>query len=786
MRQALIGSLVLLLGAAIAWLAWPRAEHADGLDAGPTEAEASPPPASLAAVPIEPPASEPATPVPAPERVELPVDLPGPAGPGTGRVVGTVRYQDDRQPLADVVVRLDAALSIGHLVRAPSLRTDASGGFVFDRVPVRSYTLTCALGGSRQVVVQAGEETRVELLVPRGVSVRGVVLDDGGQPVAGAGIWLSDASVMDFGEIVAKTDGRGAFRIDDVLGTRWVSARARGFANSALSLLDGRQDASRRLEILLVRNDARVRGFVRDPDGRPCAGAAVLASPPGDAKWQRGLDGTNQRAWAPGAATTGADGAFTVEGLPPGPLLVRAHAPGFGKATATLEVTAGGVADVVLALERAACVQGHVRSADGAPARVLLVFARGDVDACWVQSDEDGAYRAAEVSPGEVEVEAWQGRSRALASKLQLAPGETRTWDPVLGRAGALSGRVVDARQQPLADFVVVALRDGRGLGEARADEQGRFTFGDLPAETLTLRVGVQPRGGSNRTRLTVLVVPDVVPPRHDLELVVPDDRLPSVTVSGRVLRADGAPGAGAVLQLGGTDDRGLAEAVADAQGRFELAQLLPGTYWISVNHSEHPVLWAGQRTFAARDVVDLGELRLGAGGRVVVTPRFAPGVTPSELGVEVLDREGRAVAGLQTTGAVLRSPVIPTGQVTLVVSGRSIARARHEVTVEQDRELHVELLVEAGLRRTLRALLPADAPAPRWVWGTAFGGDREMLGGFPFTRGQDGIWTAELWLPARDCLIMAGAEGMKVRGQLTVPASTPDGAVFDVTLSAR
>ncbi|MEZ5966204.1 MAG: carboxypeptidase regulatory-like domain-containing protein [Planctomycetota bacterium] len=787
MRHALLAAFLVLVAAAVAWLLWRGDETAGGADPVVPRAEiGSPPPAALSAEAgvAETPTSEPA-PTEAAERVEVPFEPPQPAGAGSGRVVGTVRWADDRQPVADVSVRLLGGFGMAEHARALQTRTAADGSFAFAAAPVRWCVVVSALGGEARLSVVADTETHVELLVPRGAAVEGVVVDEAGQPVARAEVWLSSVhGGPDCGDVVARSDARGAFRIESVTARRWIGARARGFVGSAVSLVEG---APSRLELVLVRNDARVRGFVRDARGQRCANAVVVASPPGTPGWRRGTDGTQQRVWAPVSALSDEEGAFLLDGLPPGALSVRAHAPGHGKAATEVDVAAGAVAELVLTLPEPAAVHGRVTADDGAPLQAYLMFGTDTLDRTWASSGEDGVFRAEGLTPGKVAASVVRDGKPALEVELDLAAGEDREWNPVLGRAGSLRGQVVDSRQQPLVGAYVVAFRGSGGLGETVTDARGSFAFANMPREELTLRVGFQPQGSGGRTRTTALVVPGIVPPRDDLVLVVPDDRLPSVRLRARVLRADGMPATGATLWLGGGEDRGLVRAQADARGEIQLQDLMPGSFYVSVHDGEHPTLFLGRRTFAAHDVVDLGDLRLAAGGRIVVTPRPAPGVDIGGLTIEALDAELRSAGTLQAAGSSLRSPVLPAGKVTLVVGGPGIARARHEVVVEAGRELAIDLSLEPGRHRTVRITLPAGAPAPRWVWSTVFGADgREVLGGAGAERDGSGAWTLELWLPARDCSLMVGADGQKLRGQLALPASLPDGAVLDLALQAR
>jgi hypothetical protein len=265
----------------------------------------------------------------------------------------------------------------------------------------------------------------------------------------------------------------------------------------------------------------------------------------------------------------------------------------------------------------------------------------------------------------------------------------------------------------------------------------------------------------------------------------VPADSLPSVTVFGRVLRADGAPADAATFRLASGGEAGHVETTVDAQGQFRVTAVMPGRYWASVIDVDHPTLTLEQRTFAPHAQVDLGELRLSAGGRIVATVHSATGAEVPDVKLDVLDGSGRHVGSMQRTGAALRSPVLPPGRLVLMIAGAGIARARHEATLAVGQELHVELTVQPGRRCLVRAELPAGTPPPPWVWGSLYCG-REMAGGCGFERLADGAWSAEVWLDRRDHEIFVGTEGQRFFGQAVISGALADGGTVTVTLRRR
>lgn len=792
-RVLLVVFALALAGMGVWLLSAPGADHgtetpaAASLEAAPSSATLTAPGAAVA-----PPNSAAGA---ESERTEI-ASVPEPvAGAGEGTIVGTVKWSTG-EPLVDVEVRAQTDHSLQHAIRAGRVRTDAQGRYTL-RVGVGSWLVLTAFGpGPERARVERERETTVNLVYARGPEVVGVVRDEHGQSVPQAEIWVGSGYGHELPRRLGVADAQGNFRVAVTRERHWLGARARGYRGSPLQMVEASDAKERRLELILVRNDARVRGFVRDPRGQPVADAAVLAVPVGGPGWRARPDGVPVLDATLVTGTTDAQGAFALEGLAPGALRVQAGARGLGVARTEVQVAAGAVGEVTLDLPPAVRVEGSVRDALGRPvARAQVVFANE-----WpsfalrsAATATDGTYGIDAVSAGDVRVEVRVDARAVLANQLTLTADPVQVWDAVIPAAVELSGRVVDTLQQPLVGYWVAAFRSdneagdalANPLGQATTDAQGKFTLANLEAVPLQVRVGIAASSARRGTRLTVLIENGVQPPRTDLLLTVPDDKLPSAGVRGRVFRPDGAPLAQARVQLGNSEQAGFADTETDAQGAFDSSGLLPGNYWVSVHHRDYPTLFVGQKDVAARAVVELGELRMVDGGRVVVVPVPGAGVTAGDLQVEALDDRGRGLGAFERVGDALRSGMLPAGELTLLVSGAKIARARRAFTVQGGTELRVELVVEPGLRRVVRAELPAGTPTPRWIWYSLFQG-RELLGSGNLARGPDGIWSAEVWLGAQDCELMVGADNRALRGQAALSAGLPDGAVVSVALAPK
>ncbi|HYC76143.1 MAG TPA: hypothetical protein VEI02_00825, partial [Planctomycetota bacterium] len=161
-------------------------------------------------------------------------------------------------------------------------------------------------------------------------SIRGVVVDDRGAPVAGAVVTLGPPSRR--AEIAATaTDLDGAFEATlprDVVAAEWrVSHPGRAQLRLPWTArdVDVEHDAPLRLVLAPERT---LRGTVRSAEGLPVAGALVAAFPvdvSGALPPLASLEGDPSRAYAETA--TDSAGAFALTGLPAGPACLRVGVP---------------------------------------------------------------------------------------------------------------------------------------------------------------------------------------------------------------------------------------------------------------------------------------------------------------------------------------------------------------------------------------------------------------------------------------------------------------------------
>ena len=235
-------------------------------------------------------------------------------------LAGTVRDTAGK-PVEGALVTAQWASEWG----APQAVTNAAGAFRITGLPKRKVTVTARRGDEATAVPARLDppfplDLRLEIGVLPQVTLVGRVVDDSGQPAAGASVRLEHIGGSDPHQ-AATTDAAGRYRfvVQDLAGEYQVQPdREEPWALSG-GLPMGDQGAERRFtDLVVVSSRGTVSGRVVDAGGRPAAGVTVF--------WPLGRKHHQ--------VVTNAQGQFRIEGLPVRAIVLVARHPTLGTAFA--------------------------------------------------------------------------------------------------------------------------------------------------------------------------------------------------------------------------------------------------------------------------------------------------------------------------------------------------------------------------------------------------------------------------------------------------------------------
>lgn len=535
------------------------------------------------------------------------------------RLRGVVRDADTGEPLAGVSVVLAGGGAVrmtttGHdgeyrfeeLLGAEYLLGVASDSHYLPAQERHRLELAQATSPHRAPIAPPGltislkptSDERRDLLLTRGFTLSGIVLDANDRPVEGAVVTTRRATLRSRVPVRglpdelrpprtrSGADGRFTLGgiVPDVRFVAYATHEGRvGVPSRSLRLLAGRP--SPEVELRMVSAPS-LAGRVMVGE-RPAAHATVSVE-------------VADRELAAGVAdmTADADGHFRFDALPPGrPVTLTATLPGHARSRSRLEaLTVGERRDgVLLHIEPGVEVSGVLVDDDGAPVAdhpLSLGTTRRGGPSIDVRTGSDGRFRFAGAPAEEVSVSTIHtGGVRETLTAPFEAP-RTDLEVRLHGRVDQLEVAVVDAdgRLVPRAELVVV----DEGMAElgpaARLRSRSRHTIhggsatiavrhrGPLTIEARDARAGAEPASAPASVTL-----PTELPPSVQLVLPV------GVTVQGSVTTNDGRPVEGvAVMGWRKLTDAGPApesalrrpdvRARTDAGGRFVLSGLPDGS----------------------------------------------------------------------------------------------------------------------------------------------------------------------------------------------------------------
>lgn len=615
------------------------------------------------------------------------------AGVVRGRVV-----TEGGQPLSDVLVRVspsDNPMSLlrkGQVLRRGSTRTDEQGRFEFPGVPVGDRLLLKALPkdapqANHRLDVVASGTVDVELVVPSGHAVTGIVVDEQGQPVAGAKLFLGrseiDLAAIQTGSFDDRTfeeetgeEGRFIFK-GLISGTYDIRVKAEGFAiqrerRIRLALADLELPGP----IVLSRGET-ISGSVVDDQGEPVAGATVgflknsafmglgIGSliPPKDVTDLGGSVGE-----------TDEQGRFVSPPLSSGEYDVSAtrHDLAIGSISDVKSGTSGHVIEVA----RAGSIQGIVMSLlDGEPVRRYQVAATRPFNMFDLKSfvppkteqieSEDGTFVLSGLEEGSYTLEvSARGHGSESSAELQVEVGKvTRGVIIMLPEEAHLHGLVLDVETGEPVPGARVTTKSGIQLlrmdtlaasASAVCDVEGRFALSGLKEGKYKLTATADNHAPATSERVWVGQGQTVegITIRLDQGAVI----------HGTVTRADDTPHAGAIVQAVAMGTMIPIMTTTDTQGRYEMTGLGPGSYSVTKLGGRMDVGSEDMLSSLMNDL-DTKNIKVDAGQTVVCDFKAGEGGWVTVVGRVTEGNEGRS-------GAILSFAPIDLGELGDDISG--------------------------------------------------------------------------------------------------------------------
>ncbi|MFO0985046.1 MAG: carboxypeptidase-like regulatory domain-containing protein [Planctomycetota bacterium] len=369
----------------------------------------------------------------------------------------------------------------------------------------------------------------------------------------------------------------------------------------------GRKGDVAHVKLALRGAGGAVRGRVLDAAGAPIVGAVV----------ELGEPSTSAGGWMmtapPVHTSSGAGGAFVVEGLPPGSVRLLAGAPGYAVRTMRTDVVAGVPTSIEVVLTSGATIRGRTTHPSGAPVPALIYVHDLNADPLLVsieRSDANGAFVVEHVAPGSVPLIAQDASgSLSINDTVRVEEGQTLEWNPVLPEGAVIRGQLRDERDAPLAGWKVCAMSfdPPDAIGRASTGADGRFVLNGLASHAYALTFA-----GDAALPMETWWIIEHVQPGDDVVVRFPDRARPSAILKGTLLDANlDPPGTVAASIHMERDKFPVGTFAVDADtGEFTIGPLSPATYrvhaWLRNHKSKDFTV-----TLDVDQVLDLGEIEL-------------------------------------------------------------------------------------------------------------------------------------------------------------------------------
>jgi protocatechuate 3,4-dioxygenase beta subunit len=581
-------------------------------------------------------------------------------------IIGHVLHPD-RSPVSDASVELTAMVP-------RIVTTGADGAFTLTGIASGPSTVTAfstdrwLTSGPMMVTAPAKDVT---ITMPAGSRVEGRVTDRSTQqPITDFAVALPPSTGrVPYG---ATPDARpihsddGRYSIDNVSPkTTRIVVRAAGYlpgSRGDLAIEDGKTVTG--VDIQLDRG-ATVSGRVVS-SGAPLAGVAVQVM---------GSNGPADGA----AASTDADGHFTLDSVTEGDRTIQFQKMGFVTLRKSLTVTAGKESQLDVDLDHGREVHGRVVDRSGRGVALVYVSmnnAGSQTSRISAMTDGDGAFLIQGLSDGRYEMSARRD-GFVSASLSDVAVPQDRSITLTLDNGATITGRVTGLKPEELAQVDVVA-SGGMTRNQTNVDANGAFTLQGMPDGRVRVDAMLMSSANRRMAATKTIVVENGTAPVVELNF---DE---GITIRGHVTRAGVALQSGNVIFIPKTPapDRQAATAMIASDGSYIASGLATGDYNVRVNGSM--LFYQTTYTVGGAATFDIDMRGASLHGRVVDSANGTPlanvQVTVKSplpaFGTAATDSDGRfAIDALADAAYELRAAREPYAMATqqIVVSGGTV-----------------------------------------------------------------------------------------------------------------
>jgi|GEM_PF-697168 len=641
-------------------------------------------------------------------------------------------------------------------------RSDARGSFVVaDLEPRHPVHLRLDAAGYLPAILMnlaPGAREPLDVVLELGAQLSGQVVNAQGAAVADAEISLSlqpspddpgalDRSITQSRHTSSGEDGR--FVVADVVpGHHLADAFADGYQPAPAREIELVAGAPRDDLRFVLRPGALLTGSVRDGEGLAITGAQVLVGRP---------SGRSDEA-----------GVYRVAGLPLGRQQVDVRHRGYNRHREEVEIDAGeNHLDVVLAGGRR--VSGQVLGESGqAIAGATLELRAGGADSFAQQratSAGDGHFTFPHVADGRYNLVATKdGYASDQGANIVRVEGQGIEGIELTLLLGAkLRGSILGLDFEQLAQVEVRAEADDRPARSGEVDFEGHYQIADLgPGDWL---VKAQLADGRRQAQARVSLARGDTEAERDLEFGR------GVTLTGVVLYG-GEPLPDTRVQVNGADVPVKRTVVTGFDGRFEVADLPPGTYQLGFSQAAERLIH-NQRLVLGEDrdvVIEIRTARIS--GQIISATTGEP--LERALVSLLQEFEGGRTGSLFTIGSDAEGrfelPRLTAGRyrVSVQLDGFKPAEQRLEVATGADLSgLLISLEPTEGLVLALRL---ASGRRPRFVTVKAL----EPAGSAVMTQTRvvaaDGTANFATMPAGTWELLITASGGALVRTRVTVP----------------